>query len=96
MLNLQKIQDKRLLYILLGTLVILFVLFLTLLSRQKQVQEELANQAPPLDSYTEQLPPTSPLPQTIFSDYSLNTDFPTLPVSVKLSDLKTTFGLLKI
>src|SRR3989344_962397 len=92
MLNLQKFQDKRVFYILVFTLVILFVLFLTLLSRQQKVQEELALQ----NQQVEELmgtPPTStsPLPQTVFSDYALNTDFPSLPASVKMSDLKTTY-----
>lgn len=87
-LNLHKLQDKRVFYILAGTLVILLVLFVTLLSRQKKLQEEADRSLPP---DTTQQQTSYPLPSTKFADYTLNTELPSLPTSVKLSDLKSSF-----
>src|SRR3990172_1191767 len=88
-MNLPKIQEKRVLYILLGTLVILFLLLITLLSRKQKLEQQIANQTPPSLPGGQQ-PSVSSLPRTVFSDYTLNTELPALPTSVKLSDLKTT------
>src|SRR3989338_902360 len=95
-MNLQKVGDKRVFYILVGTLILLFVLLLSLLSKKRVLDQQILtqNQQGTDQSQNQGLPPqtvSSPLPQTVFSDYTLNTNLPTLPDSVKLSDLKTSY-----
>src|SRR3989344_6936445 len=91
-MNLPKFQDKRVLYILVGTLVVLFVLLLTLISRKQRLEQQIATQTPPTgDTSAGKQIPISNLPKTVFSEYTLNATLPSLPTSVKLADLKTSY-----
>src|SRR3989344_5241229 len=89
-LDFHKLQDKRVFYILAGTLVILLVLFVTLLNRQKKLKEE-AIQSQNQNNTTDQAPVSFPIPQTQFAGYTLSAELPSIPTSVKLSDLKTSY-----
>ena len=95
-MNLQKVADKRVFYILVGTLILLFVLLLSLLSKKRVLDQQNLTQYQQGTGQDQNqgLPPQSvsfPFPRTVASDYTLNTDLPTLPDSVKLSDLKTSY-----
>ena len=91
-MNFQNLKERKLLYILLGTLIVLFVLLLTLLSKRQRLEQQIADQTSTTsDSSAPSLPASLPLPRAVFSDYTLNTTLPTLPTSVKLSDLKTSY-----
>lgn len=90
-MNLQKLHEKKVLYVLAGTFVILLLLLITLLGRKQQLDQQVANQTPPGNSSVTTQPSASKLPKTTFSSYTLNAQLPTLPASVKLSDLKTSF-----
>ncbi|MBI4226341.1 hypothetical protein HY612_04475 [Candidatus Roizmanbacteria bacterium] len=93
-MNEEKLKEKRVLYILLGTLIILFLLLLSLLSRRQKLDQRLLEQAQQqntTDTSAGKAPLTLPLPNTAFSGYTLNAELPSLPESVKLSDLKTSF-----
>lgn len=89
-MNLYKLQNKKIFYIFAGTLVILLILFFTLLTKQKKLQEQ-TNESQPLSNAFGQQLTKNPLPRTVFSDYTLNTELPTLPPTVKLSDLKVSY-----
>src|SRR3989344_5468715 len=88
--NFHKLQDKRVFYILAGTLVILLVLFVTLLNKQKKIRE-LANRSQNQNNNVGQPPLSLPLPRAQFAGYTLQAELPSLPTSVKLSDLKTSY-----
>src|SRR3990167_3618749 len=91
-MNFQNLKERKLLYILLGTLIVLFLLLVTLLSKRQRLEQQIADQTSTTsDSSAPSIPASSPLPRAVFSEYTLNTTLPSLPTSIKLSDLKTTY-----
>lgn len=91
-MNPQNPKEKRVLYVLLGTLIILFILLISLLTRKKSLEQQGLIPSPPSNETISNQPPVKvALPQPVFSDYTLGTDLPTLPASVKLSDIKTSY-----
>ena len=91
-MNPQSPKEKRVLYILLGTLIILFILLISLLTRKKSLEQQGLIPQPPSNEMISNQPPVKlALPQPVFSDYTLETDLPVLPASVKLSDIKTSY-----
>src|SRR3989338_8632918 len=91
-MNFQNLKERKVLYVLLGTLVVLFLLLVTLLNKKQKLEQQMTDQTTTTsESSASSLPPSLPLPRATFAGYTLNTTLPSLPTSVKLSDVKTTY-----
>ena len=87
---LRKVTEKRIVYILAGTLILLLIVLISLINKKRVLDQQIMTQQGSELSQDQGVPPVaSSLPRTAFADYTLNTDLPTLPTSVKLADLKT-------
>lgn len=88
-MDMQKVMNKKVFYILLATLIFMLVLFVVLLSRNKITQRLTPEVGTENTTPAQRQTKTQPLPKTNFSEYSLNVVFPTLPALFKTYTFKT-------